>query len=941
MQKIIATLLLFSSLQANTQNVGIGTTTPAASAQLEISSSTKGFLIPRMTTSQRNAIASPAVGLQIFNLDDQCTDIYDGTNWIKNCGLKIASITTDPGHPTPDSWTQKALFGSTPRVGAVSFSIGPRGYIGTGDEGFGGTVKNDFWEYNPLNNVWTQKANFGGPARRNAVGFSIDNKGYIGTGGGYSDFWEYDPNTNTWVQKANFGGTGRSHAVGFSIGSKGYIGTGNDGFYRNDFWEYDPAGNAWTPKADFAGVARFYAVGFGIGNKGYLGIGSDGATRKNDLWEYDPATNVWTAKANFPSAIGREAAVGFSIGSKGYIGTGYEGGSSVMDDFWEYNPVTNTWALKAYFGPGSRLGATGFGMGNKGYIGTGSFKNDFWEYMDSNQVISYASANPVPPYYTISDNGWALANGILYNINKFNVGIGTSNPVNKLSVAGNADITGKVGIGITNPVNKLSVDGNVDFTGNVGIGTSNPDAKLHVIGNISTTTLTAGSLNTAGIVTNNAIGLLGTTSIVPIANGGTGTNTTFTEGSVLFAGINGGYAQNNANIFWNNTNARLGVGTSAPMQTLDVNGGLRVANGVIQNGNTAVTGTVDLGLYSQTVNSTLRFVTNNGRHVFYTENGINGAGTSPKMILLQNGNVGIGTTAPFNKLEIAGGLAVGASFAGTLVAAPVNGAVIEGRVGIGTNNPDAPLQINGNSITTASFARSLFAQSASQTAISNGIGASGTIQVHANGWYWADGGGFVATSDARIKNIIGLSNTEGDLATLNKIEITDYKYKDEYSLGSGLQKKVIAQQLKTVYPTAVNTNKGTIPSIFERAVSVVISGTQTTITTGKPHGLVTGNLVKLVLENGGEKTLLVSLEDERSFKVNEAITEKVFVYGQQVNDLLNVDYDAISMLNVSATQQLSKQVMELQKETAEYKARLLALEEKLNSILQLKTSKIQ
>src|SRR5258706_114127 len=101
-------------------------------------------------------------------------------------------------------------------------------------------------------NTWTQKADFGGTARYDAVGFSIGSKGYIGTGedGIYpywkNDFWEYDPSTNTWIQKADFGGTARSNAVGFSIGSKGYIGTGSDGNYpyeKNDFWEYDPSTN--------------------------------------------------------------------------------------------------------------------------------------------------------------------------------------------------------------------------------------------------------------------------------------------------------------------------------------------------------------------------------------------------------------------------------------------------------------------------------------------------------------------------------------------------------------------------------------------------------------------------------------------------------------------------------------------------------------------------
>jgi len=60
--------------------VGIGTTSPNASAKLQLDSTTKGFLPPRMTTTQRNAIASPAAGLMIYNTTTAKLNVYT-TAW--------------------------------------------------------------------------------------------------------------------------------------------------------------------------------------------------------------------------------------------------------------------------------------------------------------------------------------------------------------------------------------------------------------------------------------------------------------------------------------------------------------------------------------------------------------------------------------------------------------------------------------------------------------------------------------------------------------------------------------------------------------------------------------------------------------------------------------------------------------------------------------------
>ena len=62
-------------------NVGIGTTSPSTSAILDITSTTKGVLFPRLTTGEINLIASPANGLTVYNTTLSALCFYDGTGW--------------------------------------------------------------------------------------------------------------------------------------------------------------------------------------------------------------------------------------------------------------------------------------------------------------------------------------------------------------------------------------------------------------------------------------------------------------------------------------------------------------------------------------------------------------------------------------------------------------------------------------------------------------------------------------------------------------------------------------------------------------------------------------------------------------------------------------------------------------------------------------------
>ena len=61
--------------------VGVGTTTPAGAAILDVASTTAGFLPPRMTSEQRDAIASPPEGLMLFNTTTKRLNVFDSEQW--------------------------------------------------------------------------------------------------------------------------------------------------------------------------------------------------------------------------------------------------------------------------------------------------------------------------------------------------------------------------------------------------------------------------------------------------------------------------------------------------------------------------------------------------------------------------------------------------------------------------------------------------------------------------------------------------------------------------------------------------------------------------------------------------------------------------------------------------------------------------------------------
>jgi hypothetical protein len=190
------------------------------------------------------------------------------------------------------------------------------------------------------------------------------------------------------------------------------------------------------------------------------------------------------------------------------------------------------------------------------------------------------------------------------------------------------------------------------------------------------------------------------------------------------------------------------------------------------------------------------------------------------------------------------------------------------------------------------------------------------------------GGSMVAVnsltpSDIRLKNVVGLSDTTADLKTLEKIQITDYTMKDPLILGTGVLKKVVAQQVEKVYPQAITRMTDYLPDIYAFGAAQAQADGLFEIRLDAPHRLKAGDKIKVFTRPGEAEFVTVQTASEKSFtaKLNMAKDGvKVFVYGRQVNDLRAVDYDAIAMLNVSATQELAKKVEALEGENAKLKS---------------------
>ncbi len=333
------------------------------------------------------------------------------------------------------------------------------------------------------------------------------------------------------------------------------------------------------------------------------------------------------------------------------------------------------------------------------------------------------------------------------------------------------------------------------------------------------------------------------------------------------------------------TKGRVGIGQSSPTNSLDVNGNADVTGAFTVGG--TLTGTSENLSGNLTAQSaTINFLTGQANAFFqsslYVTLGLN-----------VTGSASIGGNA---------------TVAGTLSLGNATGI---GKLSINSgsgnyNNPNTSADLMENS-------------GANLPNGANFVGPYNYANVSIYAGSFIVGSGFVAFSDDRIKHIDGHSDSARDLATLQGIEITDYRYIDTVAHGSRQHKKVIAQQVEQVFPQAVGRITDCVPDIYTNAV---IQDGWVKLATD----LKVGDRVRLIdgTEQAVHEVLEVRVDGFRTeFK---PAAEKIFVYGREVKDFRSVDYEAISMLNVSATQELARQLAIKNFELAKLRAEVDALE---------------
>jgi hypothetical protein len=277
----------------------------------------------------------------------------------------------------------------------------------------------------------------------------------------------------------------------------------------------------------------------------------------------------------------------------------------------------------------------------------------------------------------------------------------------------------------------------------------------------------------------------------------------------------------------------------------------------------------------------------------------------------------------------------------------------DGYIGIGTNNPHVPIHIVGSITGTSSnpvltglgalnyiaylgdadtvyrtpvFDHSQYGSYESETSFY----CTGDLL---SGGLLGSYGGTISASDRRIKKEIVDIEDGLALERLRLLKPKQYQYVDEFKRGTEPVWGFIAQEVRETLPYATKLRTECLPNIYE--VANVSASNVITLTNFDTSTLESNAMVLKVYDTENKEHLVNIAEviDGHSVRVNEDLTEwteddKIFVYGQQVQDFVMLQKEAIFTIATSALQEVDRQLQAEKDKVASLEARISALEKK-------------
>ena len=300
---------------------------------------------------------------------------------------------------------------------------------------------------------------------------------------------------------------------------------------------------------------------------------------------------------------------------------------------------------------------------------------------------------------------------------------------------------------------------------------------------------------------------------------------------------------------------------------------------------------------------------------FWTNSNANSSGAPTERIRITNtGKVGIGTTAPINKLDVEGAVVIGSGYSGTRTAS-TNGLLVEGNTSLGWyQHTNYPLYVHGyttyyNNIAYLAPA-TWYIYNSSQTTHWDDT-ESLHVSIYSQKAVYS-GNTFAVSSDIRIKENITEVPDKIALDQLRQIEVKYYEYIDKINRDSGKTIGFIAQQVKTVIPMAVKLVKDYIP-----VMKLLTDVTWTEIIDlSEPNYKLTSELqdvsgvsyqfiVSNDLSNNVTENIIVTGNHDNTFTFKQK-WEHIFCHCKEIEDFHSLDKQKLFALNFSATQEIDR-----------------------------------